>query len=132
MITVHILLMDENPIFSDLLSELLEEELNVQVTAPGTFLVDVAEIERLHPDLILMALRRDGTALRLWTCVQHLKSYQATKDIPVVLYDGYWLDIVDLVLEQEPILPWKSNPSDNNLVEFASRIRQLVADLPGK
>lgn len=82
----------------------------MQVTASGTFLGEVAEIERLQPDFILMALRRDGTQPRLWTCVQHLKSHQATKDIPVVLYNGYSLAIVDLVLEQEPRLPWGIDP----------------------
>ncbi len=129
MTTVHILLMDENPTFSELLSETLEDEENVHVTAPGTILEDVAQVERLQPDLILLALRRDGTQQRAWTCVQRLKSHQATKDIPVVFYNGYSLEVVDLVQEQEPILAWVVFPPPD-LDKFLSYIRQRVADLP--
>src|SRR5262245_1509636 len=81
--TKHILLMDEKPIMyiSDLISDLLEDEEDMRVTAPSTLLEDVVEIGKLQPDLILMALRLDGTQQRVWSCVQHLKSHQATKDI---------------------------------------------------
>jgi len=125
--------MDEKPIIyiSDFISELLEELEDTHVTALDTLLEDVAEIEKLQPDLILMALRMDGTQQRVWTCVQHLKSHQATKDIPIVLC-GHNLIGVFAYLEREqgPILTlpgveFLSQPFDADSV--LSRLRQLLA-----
>jgi CheY-like chemotaxis protein len=136
MTTKHILLMDEKPIIylSDFISELLEELEDTHVTAPDTLLEDVAEIEKLQPDLILMALRMDGTQQRVWTCVQHLKSHQVTKDIPIVLCGHHLIEMFAyLEREQGPILTlpgveFHSQPFDAD--EFLSRLRQLLADPP--
>jgi CheY-like chemotaxis protein len=134
MTTRHILLMDKNPLISDLLSELLEEELNVQVTVPGTILEDVTEIKGLQPDLILVALRHDVILSQVWTCVQHLKSDQATKDIPVVLYNGYTIELHEYYTQEckailtQPGIDFIFQPLD--LDAFNSHIRSLLTDLP--
>lgn len=134
MATKHILLMDEKPIIylSDFVSEFLEELEDTHVMAPDTLLEDVAEIEKLQPDLILIALRVDGTQQRVWTCVQHLKSYQATRDLPIVLYGHNRIEMFDyLEQEQGPILTLPGVeflPQPLDADEFLSRLRQLLDD----
>jgi CheY-like chemotaxis protein len=134
MITRHILLMDKNPIISDLLSQLLEEELNMQVTVLGTILEDVTEIKELQPDLILVALRHDVILSQVWTCVQHLKSDQATKDIPVVLYNGYTIELHEYYTQEckailtQPGIDFIFQPLDVDA--FNSHIRSLLTNLP--
>jgi DNA-binding response OmpR family regulator len=135
MIPIHILWIDENPIVpSEVLFEVLEEEEDMHVTAPGTLLEDVAEIERLQPDLILIYIKLDGTQERVWTCVQRLKSHQATKDIPVVLSGHNSVELFAyLTRELGPMLTlpgveYVCAPFD--LDAFLSRLRQLVADSP--
>jgi CheY-like chemotaxis protein len=135
MITAHVLLMDKNPTFSDLISCFLEDVLNVHVTALGMILEDVTEIKGLQPDLILVALRHDVMLSQVQTCVQHLKSDEATKDIPIVLYNGYGagLELHEYFTREckailtQPGIEFIFQPLD--LDAFTSHIRLRLTDL---
>ncbi|MBA2285563.1 MAG: response regulator [Ktedonobacteraceae bacterium] len=104
-ISPHILIIDDDPAILELMSLILEGEGNYRVTAVEIVFEDVAAIERLQPDLILLDFLTQGRQTG-WTLLQKLKLYRPTKDIPVVLCTAALQD----VKEQEPVLTQKGIP----------------------
>ncbi|HZO76222.1 MAG TPA: response regulator [Ktedonobacteraceae bacterium] len=100
----HILVVDDDPSILDMIQLLLEQE-GYRVTTSLVVLEDLADVERLQPDLIIldfkMSERESG-----WTFLQKLKLHRPTKHIPLFLCTAALSD----VREQEPILAQKGIP----------------------
>ena len=77
----------------------LEEEGTYRVTTAEIAFEQAADVERLHPHLILLDFLMYGR-LAGWTLLQKLKLYRPTKDIPVVICTAALSD----AKEMEPTL----------------------------
>ncbi len=79
----YILVVDDDESLLEVYQTLLEEE-GYHVSLSKTAFEDVAEVERLHPDLVVLDVKvnapDDGLAL-LW----HLRLYPPTRTLPVLL-----------------------------------------------
>ncbi len=101
----HILIIDDDPAILELMSLILEGEGNYRVTTAEIVFEDVAAIERLQPDLILLDFLTQGRQTG-WTLLQKMKLHRSTKDIPVVICTAALQDVKD----QETILTQKGIP----------------------
>ncbi len=101
----HILIIDDDPSILEMMRLVLEEEGRYQITTTEIVFEDVAEVERVQPDLILLDFLMQGRQTA-WTFLQKLKLHRPTKDIPIVLCTAARVD----VLEQEGILTQKGIP----------------------
>jgi CheY-like chemotaxis protein len=101
----HILIIDDDQSILEMMRLVLEEEGNYRVTTAESIFEDVADIERLQPQLILLDFLLQGRQTG-WNFLQKLKLHRPTKDIPVVLCTAALSDVKD----QEPILMQKGIP----------------------
>ena len=101
----HILIIDDDQSILEMMRLVLEEEGNYRVTTAESTFEEVADIERLQPDLILLDFLLQGRNTG-WNFLQKLKLHRPTKDIPIVLCTAALAD----VKEQEPILIQKGIP----------------------
>ncbi|HEV2653776.1 MAG TPA: response regulator, partial [Ktedonobacteraceae bacterium] len=83
----------------------LEEEGGYRVTTAESVFEEVADVENLQPDLILLDFLLQGRNTG-WNFLQKLKLHRPTKDIPIVLCTAALSD----VKEQESILIQKGIP----------------------
>jgi CheY-like chemotaxis protein len=79
----HVLVLNDDQAVLDLFRELLSDE-GYRVTTQRYALRDLAEIERLAPDLIILDYMWPGDD-NGWSMLQMLKMNPATADIPCVL-----------------------------------------------
>ena len=101
----HILIIDDDPAILEMMRMVLEQEGDYRVTTNEMVYENIADIERLQPDLILLDLLMQGREGG-WTLLQKLKLHRPTKDIPIVLCTAALAD----VKEQEAIFTQKSIP----------------------
>jgi CheY-like chemotaxis protein len=101
----HILIIDDDQSILEMMRLVLEEEGNYRVTTAESTFEEVADIERLQPDLILLDFLLQGRQTG-WNFLQKLRLHRPTKDIPIVLCTAALAD----VKEQEPILIQKGIP----------------------
>ncbi len=101
----HILIIDDDQSILEMMRLILEEEGKYHVTTCEIVFEDVGEVERLHPDIILLDFLMQGRQTG-WTLLQKLKLHRPTKDIPIVLCTAGLSDIK----EQEPIFTQKGIP----------------------
>lgn len=103
--SAHILIIDDDLSTLEMLDLALEAEGGYRVTTSEAIFQDLAEVERLHPDLILLDFKFGGRELG-WNFLQQLKLRRATAFIPVILCTAALND----VQEQEPVLLQKGVP----------------------
>ena len=101
----HILIIDDDQSILEMMRLVLEEEGNYRVTTAESTFEEVADIERLQPDLILLDFLLQGRQTG-WNFLQKLRLHRPTKDIPIVLCTAALSD----VKEQESILIQKGIP----------------------
>ena len=101
----HILIIDDDQSILEMMRLVLEEEGNYRVTTAESTFEEVADIERLQPDLILLDFLLQGRNTG-WNFLQKLRLHRPTKDIPIVLCTAALSD----VKEQESILIQKGIP----------------------
>jgi CheY-like chemotaxis protein len=101
----HILIIDDDQSILEMMRLVLEEEGGYRVTTAESTFEDVADIERLQPDLILLDFLLQGRNTG-WNFLQKLRLHRPTKDIPIVLCTAALSD----VKEQESILIQKGIP----------------------
>jgi CheY-like chemotaxis protein len=101
----HILIIDDDQSILEMMRLVLEEEGGYRVTTAESTFEEVADIERLQPDLILLDFLLQGRNTG-WNFLQKLKLHRPTKDIPIVLCTAALSD----VKEQESILIQKGIP----------------------
>lgn len=101
----HILIIDDDQSILEMMRLVLEEEGGYRVTTAESTFEEVADIERLQPDLILLDFLLQGRQTG-WNFLQKLRLHRPTKDIPIVLCTAALSD----VKEQESILIQKGIP----------------------
>ncbi len=101
----HILIIDDDLSILEMMRLVLEEEGGYRVTTAESTFEDVADVERLQPQLILLDFLLQGRQTG-WNFLQKLRLYRPTKDIPIVLCTAALSD----VKEQESILIQKGIP----------------------
>jgi CheY-like chemotaxis protein len=101
----HILIIDDDQSILEMMRLVLEEEGGYRVTTAESTFEEVADIERLQPDLILLDFLLQGRNTG-WNFLQKLRLHRPTKDIPIVLCTAALSD----VKEQESILIQKGIP----------------------
>jgi CheY-like chemotaxis protein len=101
----HILIIDDDQSILEMMRLVLEEEGGYQVTTAESTFEELADIERLQPQLILLDFLLQGRNTG-WNFLQKLKLHRPTKDIPIVLCTAALSD----VKEQESILIQKGIP----------------------
>ncbi|SRR5581483_5893758 len=99
---VHMVVPDDDLSTREMLSLAPEAEGRYCVTTAPTPFGDLADLERLAPDLIVLDFKFSGRELG-WQSLQKLKLHRATMAIPVILWTAALRDIQ----EQEPILKYK-------------------------
>lgn len=79
----HILVVDDDPILLEMYQLLLEDE-GYQVSLSSRTFEEMSEVERFHPDLVVLdvRVRRQDDGL---TLLQQLRSYPPTSSLPVLL-----------------------------------------------
>ncbi len=80
----RVLAIDDSKDFLELLKMLLEDEGH-EVISYSSMIKDVQEIERMHPDLIILDLLLGEDKQGGWQTLQILKGQQDTRSIPVIL-----------------------------------------------
>ena len=100
----RILVIDDDQAILDLYCMLLESE-GYEVSASLIAYEQLADIEALHPDLIILDIKL-GDQYDGFLLLQKLKLYRPTKDIPVILCTA----AVQVMQEQEEILRQKHIP----------------------
>jgi two-component system phosphate regulon response regulator PhoB len=78
-----ILVIDDELPLLELYKMMLEPE-GYEVSVSEKVFEDVVEVERLHPDLIILDLKM-GKEQQGWDLLQALKSFPATSSIPVLI-----------------------------------------------
>lgn len=119
----HILVVDDDPSILDMIQLLLEQE-GYRVTTSPVVLEDLADVEHLQPDLIILDFKM-GERESGWTFLQKLKLHRPTKDIPLFLCTAALSD----VREQEPILTQKGIPvvyKPFDVDELLAAVEQLL------
>jgi CheY-like chemotaxis protein len=101
----HILIIDDDQSILEMMRLVLEEEGGYRVTTAESIFEDVAAVERLQPDLILLDFLLQGRNTG-WNFLQKLRLHRPTKDIPIVLCTAALSDVKD----QESILIQKGIP----------------------
>ncbi|HEV2661921.1 MAG TPA: response regulator [Ktedonobacteraceae bacterium] len=101
----HILIIDDDQSILEMMRLVLEEEGGYRVTTAESTFEEVADVENLQPDLILLDFLLQGRNTG-WNFLQKLKLHRPTKDIPIVLCTAALSD----VKEQESILIQKGIP----------------------
>lgn len=86
-----ILVIDDELPLLDLYKMMLEPE-GYEVSVSEKVFENVAEVERLHPDLIILDLKM-GKEEQGWELLQTLKSFPATSSIPVILSSAAYNEI---------------------------------------
>lgn len=125
--TAHILILDDDLSTLEMLQLVLETEGDYRVTIARTLTEDLPEIERLHPDLILLDLKFGGRELG-WDYLQKLRLFRATSKIPIILCTAALKD----VREQEPVLLQKGIPvlyKPFDIDELLTLVKQRLASL---
>ena len=122
----HILMLDDDRAPLELLPLILEGEDSYQVTMSPTLLEDLAEVERFHPDLILLDCTFGGRE-RGWDYRQQLKRHRGTMEIPVILCTAaiQGLEPQETILRQKEI-PILFKPFD--IDELLNLVKQHLAD----
>jgi len=121
----HILILDDDFSTLEMLRMALEGEGLYQVTTADTLFEDIGEIERLHPDLILLDFKFGGRELG-WNYLQKLKLHPATTTIPVILVTAAREDMREqekMLLQQD--IPVLYKPFD--LAELLALVEQQLA-----
>ena len=100
----HILVVNDDQSLLDLY-QLLFEEVGFRVTQSLMTFEDVTDVEKLHPDLVLLDMKfgRDDAGLLL---MQKLKLYPPTRSLPLILCAVP----SKLIAEQEEVLRQKGIP----------------------
>ena len=120
----HIVILDDDLSTLEMLSLALEAEGHYCVTTAPTPFEDLADIERLAPDLIVLDFKFGGRELG-WQYLQKLKLHRTTMSIPVILCTAALRD----AQEQEPILKQKGIPvlyKPFNLNELLALVREQL------
>lgn len=105
LMTAHILILDDDLSSLEMLQLVLETEGDYRVTIARTLGEDLSEIERLHPNLILLDFKFGGRELG-WDYLQKLRLSRATSMIPIIVCTAALRD----AREQEEILLQKGIP----------------------
>lgn len=80
----HILVVDDDPANLEVLHLLLQQVGGYRVTTSPWVFDDLAQVQRLGLDLIVMDLHL-GSCERGWSFLGHLTSSPLTKDLPLLL-----------------------------------------------
>ena len=79
----HILVIDDDEALLELYQEALKHA-GYEVSLSPTVFADVTDVERLHPDLLLLDVKISQAADGL-TQLEQLRSYPPTRSLPVIL-----------------------------------------------
>ncbi len=101
----HILIIDDDQSILEMMRLVLEEEGGYRVTTAESTFEEVADVESLQPQLILLDFLLQGRQTG-WNFLQKLRLHRPTKDIPIVICTAALSD----VKEQESILIQKGIP----------------------
>ncbi len=119
----RILVIDDNQTLLELYGVLLEDE-GYGVTLSMTAYEQLADVEALHPDLIILDIKLgyqdDGLLL-----LQKLRLYRPTKDIPVIICTA----AIEMMREQEETFRQKHIPiiyKPFDLDGLLQAVRQLL------
>ncbi|HZU66104.1 MAG TPA: response regulator [Ktedonobacteraceae bacterium] len=120
----HILIIDDDSSLLELYQLLLEAE-GYRVTTSRSAYEQVADVEQLQPDLILMDMKLGGKESG-FLLLQKLRLYRPTKDIPVIICTA----AVQVVREQEETLKEKGIPILYKPFEIDELLRVVQQFLP--
>ena len=87
----HILVIDDDPSILETLRLILEQEGDYRVTTSEKLFENLADVEQLHPDLIVLDVRLRGSESG-WSFIERLKLYHATANIPILLCTAAHID----------------------------------------
>ena len=122
----RILIIEDDPYNMDLFSTLLQSE-GYEVALSDKAYEDMAEVEAIQPHLIILDIRL-RTREEGYTCLQKLRLYRTTEDIPVIVCTA----ATEFIREYEETLlrkgiPVLSKPFD--IDELLGAVRQRLPSL---
>lgn len=122
--TPRVLVVEDNPVNLELVTELLEQEGCQVLAAPSAeAALRLAAIER--PDLVLMDLQLPG--MTGYEATRRLKAAPATATIPVMVLTSYAMRGDDLKARDAGCDGYLTKPLDTNL--FRKTLRRLLAQV---